>query len=427
MEMKRLILIPTGVVLFIVLAYAGFRGYVYYSIKGGLDDFVTAVSPFAQVKYESLGIDLGGAIAVNKISVTPRMLPVDVSVDKVTLRGPDFGFLMDLSGGFKDAEIPEFVTVNLRRVRIPDIEAALQQAFTVDGTTASSKVAECSLPWVIRRLDLAKLGYEDLMIDLEMGLQKKPGGDGVIVKSSYAIDDMESSRIEADVTNLPSRRRFDPENPPTINFVDLIYTLDPKYVKAVTGYCAGQQSTTVDRFLTQLFNQPPYEYKAAMGFIPGDGIRDALRELWSKGGTIKLSISPPPDFNPADVSLYRPEDVPQVFGMTLAINDRQVTDLRIIDPESAGPTAEGESALATRELVKYVRVGFSDLPKHIGTSVRIYTSGSDIPKEGILLSVKNRIINVEQRVRGGKYAAHIEFADFRRAEVLQVVDVPLNQ
>ena len=72
--------------------------------------------------------------------------------------------------------------------------------------------------------------------------------------------------------------------------------------------------------------------------------------------------------------------------------------------------------------LRYQTTAVNELARYMGRDVRLYTTTTDVVREGELMSIQDDEITVQQRVHHGKMSVHVPLADIKQAEVLRVVE-----
>ncbi|MEW8014596.1 MAG: hypothetical protein AB2807_07410 [Candidatus Sedimenticola endophacoides] len=213
---------------------------------------------------------------------------------------------------------------------------------------------------------------------------------------------------------------------PEVRRVDIRYTLEPEYIKALIGHCAGQGGVTPQHFVNGLFQQESGHYLRTLGIVPGPGLMEALKELVTQGGEVRLRAEPAPGLKPQALQGYRPEDAVRMLGLSVSVNERPVTDLSY-SHQGGGrdAAARAEAGSAPEEAARrpqrqyYAPVWLDQLERYLGRPVKVFTKDSETPKEGILDAVQGDRLSVLQRLYGGSMTAIVRKELVTRVEVLQ--------
>ena len=212
-----------------------------------------------------------------------------------------------------------------------------------------------------------------------------------------------------------------------------------------------QSISPSNHFDAMIFHVPSRE----LGFIPGPGIREMLESLISKGGQLAMTANPSMELDPMVLALSKPEDVIEMLGIELTLDDKPVKDLSmefpsdgqtlsllpelqfIVDGEKASAatgTTDPEKNSSARNSgkpgkieLRYVETKVADLHRYIGKKVRLYTNTSVKPKQGYLVSSKGEIVSVKQNIHHGSMTAHLPMAVINKAEVLRRVPLSTAQ
>jgi hypothetical protein len=154
----------------------------------------------------------------------------------------------------------------------------------------------------------------------------------------------------------------------------------------------------------------------------------------TQSGELLLTATPDAGINPAMLAAYQPADIVSMLNMGLSINGKPVGDLsfevpdleRLVAQFTQGNASTGSKKMTqkrvTRPKARFITTPVAELKRYIGREVRLYTKDDKIqrqPKQGILIAMNGKLLDVEQRLYGGKMTVHIPLDIIDHVEVLR--------
>lgn len=440
MKIKALITIP---LLLIVVAYAAAKGYVHYKVTESLDKVIQIMSPFIQIEYGGVGSSLNGSISLDKILVTATGSYDEIRIRRIVISGDGPQFLLDLAQGFDRGKPPEQMQITVQQLESPvssTFLTSLKNNFDSDKSESRKKrIDPCSLAGILRAEGLKELGYPSLSINGRAGYIYDSTTGETQFDLIYELAGVESSSISMKMNGLSAAAITGEGIMPVFNEVHLVHMIQPGYMKQIVTMCSANTAQTPDKFIDKLFSQPDKYYLDTLGFIPGPGLTTVLRQLIQNAGELDIWAIPPAGIDPSTLSAYRTEDLVDLLGVTVSYNNKLVTDLSFsLESDKHEPKAKVASpikvtpldnpAIVSRPITKftppksklrYIVTDMSDLPKYINHRVRIYTIDNNIPKQGLLVSIRHNTLNVEHLLYNGKFTAHLHKSRIAKLEVLR--------
>ncbi|AKH21207.1 hypothetical protein [Sedimenticola thiotaurini] len=429
MKLKRLLLI-SGVVG--LVAYGALKGAVYYQVKNQMDRLGAIVAPFASLEYDGIGSSLAaGSVAVNGITLTPREALVGIQVEQVELKGDGPGFLLSLLTGFKPDQPPERAQLQIRRMSTPLLGGYLDYWHPAG---SSSPPDLCTLGGLIWQTEIERLGFRQRMADVRLRYDLDRRSGELTLQMGYYQDGLAALSVETTLAGLVG---MNGAKMPQMERFSLLYRIDPDYMRGAVNYCAKESGLAPAAFIEQLFAVRPPELGKQLGFVPGEGLRKALRQLVSRPGELLLTAVPDKSFSPARLQQYQPQELVRQLGIGLSVNDQPVTDLsfslpkrdkpftELLDQVTSGATGEAPQAASSvspppaRPRARFMETPVEQLGRYVGSHARLYASDRDEPQRGILMGLNNNRMELEQRLYGGKMTLYVPLGKISRAEVLR--------
>jgi hypothetical protein len=416
-----------GVVAVIGVAYGITKGVMYYRVHNALEELALRASPYGDLEYGAIDTSVSGKVAVSDIVFRPAGVDADVRVAKVRVAGPDAWFFVrpDVLMGGKGASMPPRLHMSAEAISVPvDVEwpsgppslDTPTQADTCAGQPASD-------PELLR-----SLGLEELIVDAEMGWladESKLELSGDFAFDVRGLQSMQASFTLAD-TSLSALQGG--QVMPTLGGFELSMRLDPQVGERLVAICAKRLGLKPEAYRERLIAEQRMSAEAA-GVRLGPGLQFALDTFYRQWGEVQLVARPQSPLGVMSLAFLPPDRIADQLGLTLRVNDTMVTDLSFTLALGESGSAAGWAALfddgarsakprAVRPRYQRVWQGIAPqtLPQYVSREVRVYSADRPM-RTGTLVAVANGVAEVQQRLHGGRYTAHVPLAGVTRAEV----------
>lgn len=422
------------------------KGYVHYQVKSRVDHLVANAGIVADIRYEGLDTDLSGSATLHGLSILPHRFPDHFRIDAVTLSGPDLSFLLN---GFADVrergELPERAAIAIRGWHMRTDSAligAMQRTTQKLAELLGVESDSCSLGQVFGTKDFAALGYDEFLVDMQMGYRFADSFPGIEVDWSFRVGE-EHGSFQLAMMDVSRRVQPGQTTLPRLREMRMTYRMDPTLTEKAIAYCSEQREIDRETYIAQLGAEPDALYQAYLGFVPGPGLRAAFQELLHNPGELQLTARPLDPVDLTTLSLYQPAQLPELFGLTATANGNPIedlsfgfldlaavldkslvqelendhfwSDLGLFPPDSQAPAATPAARLPTAQPAKYRPVEPNDLAQHVGREVRIVGTGGR-KRNGLLKSVERGIATVEERRYGGVLTTTIALGEVVNAD-----------
>jgi len=176
-------------------------------------------------------------------------------------------------------------------------------------------------------------------------------------------------------------------------------------------------------------------YMADLGFVPGSGIRSALVSYFLHPGEVQLNANPPWAVGLDTLQRYKPQDWPGRLNLSVSLDQEKISDLSFTiasagahDRTGKGVTSSSEPAPGSRrarlpdrrrgeEIMRngdyYLPVDTEQLPDLLGRDIWVLTS-TGLEREGRLVKVKDGIVWLTLRMRGGSMTTRVALAETKQ-------------
>ena len=432
MKLKTLVLVP---VIAGAVIYAGLKGYIYFKMKENLDELSRMAAPFATMTYGDIGSDLLGKLTVGDVRVTPVGTTLSFKVDEIEIEGPDTEFLLALSSGFKDMdEPPRYGFIKFKRAELPSGDEVMSQMNQLSGLTVEKAKEimpeECSLGGIFQHVGMDKIGFNKMLADFSLGYKMDQQSGEMELLTDYSVDGLEAFEMVMMLKDMPKLGSVMMGSMPSIGRMEASYRAEPAYMKGMVNYCSKQAGLSGQEYIQSMFEQPDAYYVKNLGFIPGDGIKQAMRLLLTNAGEMRFSAYPSTEINAQMLSAYKPQDLISLLGMQMSVNGNMISNMSFTVPDDpaayfdeleTGGSGEmtGQEQRIKLKPKRYIRTELSQLKNYLGEDIRITMKEDGRIKEGILDRIADDVVSVQQRIYGGKFTSHVQLSAIKKAEVMR--------
>jgi len=299
-----------------ILFYMGAKGILHYRVGQMVDTLATQVSPAATLSYDSVTSSLTGEVGITGLVIKPHDLADDLTVDKVALEFPSALFLWNAEEYAQAGTMPEEFALHIEGMRM-NTNGALLRMLEEAGASAKPVVQENNcVTEVINDLSKhADLGINTLTFDMEMGYALDTANNEYRLHGS--IDEHQTMAvnysfalpmISANTTSM-ARSLADP----AVIRAEL-NIVDQGYYERLYNYCENQEGLSAEMTKTLVVNNMVTQM-TTMGFVPDQQIISDFKRFLDNQQSFVISAEPHTPQALSQLSLYAPEDMPNVFNI----------------------------------------------------------------------------------------------------------------
>ena len=429
--MQQLKVLGVYALILAAVIYAAIKAYIYFGVKGKLDDAIARAQPFAQISYSGISSSLDGSIEVDGIEVRSGQQTLPIRIGSLQLQGTGIGFLLDAAKGFGQNRIPSILQVDVRRLELPDIQEMVPSVLPPLKSGRRSPVPDqCSLGGLLRSAALMRSDSYPLLLDLNIGYQMDLLARIGRLNFGYDVQGGESFTVDVNLSGMLQPSAMMMGAAPAVDRLSIRYKPNGEYLKKRVSDCAKKQGTSESIYVEGLLAQPAGRFVEELGFVPGNGLRQGIVRFLLKPVEILVVAGPidePLQLGSGQIPAGRLVDF---LNLEVSVNDERVSDLSFAvaaDVEATGISDEDAAISAgqgkkVRRRARYMETPIDELGKYLGRPVQLLISGHDKPQSGILVAVRDSEVDVEKRMRQGRMSVHVPFDDIERIEVLRFPD-----
>lgn len=432
------------------LVYGGLKGYIFIRAKQQLDTLITAVAPFVYIQYDSIGSKLDGTVFVEKTAINPRGIDDTATIERVSIKTPGLMFLLAGDKQISQGDLPERIGLEMQGVRIQLDGAIVKKLEQVQAQRPNNQPSEgllCTLSRDFITAQYRQLGLKELVFDSQYMIERSAAPSEVDMTLRYVLHGIERGEFKVTLAGVGTSVNSVNNKMPLLKNMKFVYRPNAEFVNQALEYCSKRQDTDVATFMEQLFNKRDADFAEELGFIPGPGIRDALKRLVQDQGELRIFAYPVSPLDVTTIHLYKPEDWPKLLGLSVYVGETQIDDIsfQLLNKAGksgatsffeflglAGKTAAEKEALAKeqaalaeaqKKLKKKRKPGFrvatkQEIPQLQWKDVRIKTYEGKL-REGRILSVRDGVISLEKRTRGGTFSTKVYVGAIEKIEVYE--------
>lgn len=416
-----------GLLILLGAAYVSAKAYVYFQTKSKVDDAIKQASLFADITYDGISSDLQkGSVSINQLSISPRTVHDVIQVRELKMQGDGPMFLFSDTSKMAQ-QMPEFLAVSMKGLRVSldgELYSSLGAMAAAQAKAQNIKLPDsCEFGSSLSPDDLKALGYDAVYANASFTIKN----DKIASKTKMSVDmDVEDmGDVSMTMTMRGSSSPMMMAMAPSVDEVRFVYSVDQEYMKGVKKYCSNLLKVSEAQYVESIVNATDEEYQRYYGFIPGEGIRQAIRSFLLMPGEVDVRMRPSPDINPVTIKQYQPQDIVSLLGVNLYVNGEPVQDLSFtVDEQYSslfGNKAHGEESAADQRKkiqasYEFQETALSQLPQYIGAQV-IVTTRDGKERQGALVSISKQTAQIEQRIHSGKFSVHVPVEQISKLQV----------
>lgn len=434
--------------------YGGIKGYVYYKVKKQIDDFVVMAAPFALISYDSISSSLQGTVILEDLNFKPKGFSDSIKIDELKFITPNISTLLYGPESAIRGDYPKKMGIVIRGARLnltSDLTSMMVQteAETLGYRPANGLACTFSQAFLTERY--RELGVDELVLDTRASMERNNNSRSINFKVYYGlsgIEEMDAKFTLEETQGIVPGIISEGQVSPPLKSIAINYRPDAAFNQHTIQYCADLLGLNTDEFIEQLVNQSDEDYMNDLGFVPGPGIRAALKSILTEPGEVRIVALPGESLDLSTLHLYNPKDIPDLLELQVTVKDQPIEDLSFTQPVLSNSTGAGEIAsvklpiinmirypskqesipevkpvvtkkLPTKEL-KYHSVKASELKRKIGREAYIVTTDGKA-RSGIIENVEKDIVSLQIRMHGGTITTHVPIKKARIIEVQEWV------
>ncbi len=410
------------------------KGLMYLRVKMAVDGFIADLAGRASIDYQDIATEFSGAANILGVRIRPDGLAAPVDVQRIRLATDDLWFFLDPRPLFGDSNVRRPDQMRLQAVGISaPLDGRVLGALQPPGATAplAGGCDEVSFGPAM----LKELGMQRLEADLEGAYRFDRGAEKLALESTIDIHGVETIHLALELSGIvPEDLELGRASKAKLAAAEMAVEIQPEFGKRFLAHCAAKQQQDPDAYVTAMIERS-HQRLAAEGIELGPALQKALDDYNRQWGRLVLRLQPPEPQAMLQLLSVPPDKMVSALGMSLTVNDRQVTPLDVrINPRQIeselpainnGAPRSSDKDAPRRYLIRrqFVPASIDALGGLLGRRVRITQQGEPV-REGILVAVRGGEALVEQRETKGKVVAYVPVKEISAVQVEKVERIP---
>ena len=429
----------------ILALVAGINGYIHHQFKTNIDNTLSSIRPFVQVKYSDLTTSmLSGEVKLQNVRVSGNFLPEEISIGNITFETPGFAYMLNGSENIKKGELPKRLGFAIDDFYLDlhgDTAEWLDRLVKRVQPVFANERKICGGKSVFGPSDYKEMGYTRILSNMRMAYdfnESKKTLNIVIDENSRKIG---SLKVNINISNIDgmSPDKMMQSGMPRLDNLEITYK-DETYTPRLLKYCAELSNMKKEEFIDAEVKQSDNYFYMVWGFAPGLGLRDAYKDFLLKPDLVTLTMAQNEEFNPMMLPTMPADEIMSALNVELKINGLLVTDMsytlppaeftenfekrmaKSLDFESllrGDPIKPPAPVLAPKVYAKapakYHKIKISDINKHLSDFVHVTTKNGN-KRNGQLIRIDKTNLYVQKKVKGGKFTMTVPRAKVKSIE-----------
>jgi len=303
------------------LAYGGAKLYLHHKVSESMDTVVIRMAPYAKLTYEGVSSTMSGELTIDGINAKISGFNDELRIDKMGIDTANFLALLELGdivskGRSGSDDLPEDFGFILEGMHMPanaDYYARLHEfgIAALGVTDDKDPAAQCVGKYGFSPAALADLGYSEQNTSVAVYLRQDGANSGMDM--FVGIEDMWSMDIELELSGtLKSQISMGRAPRPTLNSMSVEVT-DLSINKRTRDYCRQLGLSEEETLQAHL---DAFEFFGANnGIVFDEYVMDPYKEFIGGKSTLRVTAQPDNPVNLAQISLYKPSDVPALLNL----------------------------------------------------------------------------------------------------------------
>ena len=416
-----------------LLAFAaGINGYIHHQFKTNIDNSLSSIRSFVQIKYSDLSTSvITGKVELKNVRLSGNFLPETLNIGNITLETPGFPYMLNGADRVKNGEFPEHLGFAIDDFYLDlhgETAEWLDRLVKRMQPIYAQERKLCAGKSIFSPSDYKEMGYTRLRSSMRIAYDFDKVNQTLNFQISAGTRNMGDLNANINIVNISSMSSSEvlKTGLPQLASVEITYK-DQTYAPRIVKFCSELSQLKSEDFINAEVKQSDEYFYMVWGFAPGKGLREAYKDFLLKPDLVTVTMTPEKEFNPMLVSTMSSNEILDSLNVNLKINGLLIEDLSYkIAPVAFSTKFERQvaSALDFNSLLlgepikapepikkkkiykkapaKYHKISLGQIPKHIGNFVIITTKNGN-KRKGRLLRVDKLNLYVEKKVSGGKF------------------------
>ena len=434
--MRKLMKLGTPLLIVLILIAGGVGGYLWYSTKQQVDQFVMIAKPFAEISYGGIEVSPAGSLGVNRLRIVPHTVSDVITIGAIRLHAPNILALLKTRWQLGRGELPDALSLSVREVEFPlhgGILGASPPSSRQSGPLENLDALGCGQVAYFAGTEWQEMGYDQFIGNVEVGYRLDTPRNVLALQVDSNTRDWATLNMDIGLAipgPVQSIMELAAQAKPKLASLNVTIQ-DDGFNQRRNNYCAAKAGKTIDDYLADHVRLVA-ERLSANGIRLGSGLVAAYRQFLSDGGRITLTAAPPAPIDPTELQHYSAEDAIKLLGLKMQVNGEPVADLSATwdsaavaralgaEPESEQLAEEAVPNPAERVVMiqkSYHPTPVGELGQHVGKIAKLQTA-TGATFRGQLERVADDIVKIKIRKSGGSVTLSLRTNEINSAEVL---------
>lgn len=426
--------IPIILVLLVGAAYLLAKGAMYLRVQGFMEELAEQAAGNAEISYQGISTDLGGAASVEGLQILPRGIDQPVEIDRVRFASDDAWSLI-FGGDWREGEKPpEHMNLSIEGLRLELSDQVLQAMRQQDDNRVGVSTAERSACDGGSQFDpnmLREMGFEELLMDVQLSYRFDIAEERLRAEMAFEMQDIEQGNMSIELAGvLPEDIQAGQTSAPALARAQMAVEVDREFGNRLLKQCATQKQLTIDAYRTAMLERLHNDVAAA-GVTLGAGLKQAIDDFYRDWGEIRVTLRPEKPLGMLQMMGINRDNAIYLLGLSLAVNGKPVPDLTFdFDIQalmrSANFAPPGTDLPPSKPIPPMVKISrtFQSVPvvaleQYIGSEVKIQPNRQPL-RRGALVALAGGEAQIEQRTHGGTITSYVRLEDIESVEVMVV-------
>lgn len=316
--MKNLLI---GLIVLVGAGYGGAKGYIYYKASESVDSMLPMMSAYADIQYGGISSTLTGELTIDDVSIMLAGYNDTINIGRLGINTPSFLDLVKLTrlasgaAGMQEGP-PEYFGLIAKDIRI-QASADYYQDYYSENIKALSpgdirqRGVQCVGKYGYSPRALNALGYEEMVMSMSMIMRQ--ADSHFLTEIAFDVTDMIDVEVEVSVPGkLIESAAMGNGYQPSLHRMQLTLT-DNSLNQRIEKYCT-QLGLTPAQIMRAHINSLQYA-GSTMGIEFDKYVIDPYKEYLTDKTTFVATIKPRQPVYLAEISRYKPSDVPALLNL----------------------------------------------------------------------------------------------------------------
>ena len=424
---------------------AGINGYVHHQFKTNIDNTLSSLRPFAQIKYSDLSTSiLSGEVKLKNVRISGNFLPETITLGNITLETPGFAYMLNGPENMQKGEFPKHLGFAIDDFYLDlhgETAEWLDRLVKRMQPVYASERKLCGGKSIFGPSDYKEMGYTRLLSSMRIAYDFNESNKTLDINIAANTRNMGDVNGNIKITNISSMSSTNvmQGGMPQLTNVEISYK-DQTYTPRILKYCSELSNMKKEDFVNAEVKQSDKYFYMIWGFAPGEGLREAYKDFLLKPDLVTLTMTPGKEFNPMMIATMSNAEIIEALNVNLKINGLLVNDLSFKVPPAEftenferrlantldfnallrgepikAPVPVKKPKVYKKAPAKYHKISLDKIPQHVGNFVRITTKNGN-SRKGRLMRIDAKNLYVEKKVSGGKFTMTVPRTKIKKIE-----------